>query len=541
MIARDIGRITLGGVRAMGNGSPSIATAVRSLRSSLVSNSAIQAALVIAVSGVLAGGYASLGDATAGGIIPPDLARLAGVAVGLVPPLIALSLILVVGHRLWWSGFVAFFAWLPFEDLARKFSGNDLRLYFVKYALFGAALVLAVGHLRPYIRPAFGRLTRPTLLVLTFAFVYAVPSAFIGGFRIPIIGIVVRFFFIALVPLGFYLALDRDRFRRVLMGLGVMSSGICAVGIAQAIIGPEFLNPSFEIATLPHLVVLRSGGQVIQPAGPFVDVARFASMTTITVLLGVVLLRIAVTRNHRFAGGVFMATGVAASFASAGRASFVFSMVIAASGVLFVGRRAATGRVAVLVAAGLVVAVVLATSGGVVGDLASGRTEFLSSTLSPFGEQSEIVPRSKYYGRNLVAGIRNGNYVGLGTGNQSIGTQYFDVEDRVGTLSESGWGQIAVEWGVLGLAAWVFWVACWLSRAIAIARSASSSSSGIADAVAPIVLWMVLILGVYFGFGGNFFDNYITNIFFWLLSGAVFASEKATVPLEHAKLVASPA
>jgi hypothetical protein len=479
---------------------------------------------IVAFVGLFAGVYSA--DSLGGSTLLPAMVTSAILGIArLVPVLVFVAAVFLVGQRVWWSGFVMFAGWLPVEDLVRKFSGNDLRLYFVKYVLFTIAVVLATPEIRRFVAPAFGRLSRSTLVLLTCAFAFAIPSVVIGGWTIPVIGIAVRFFFIALVPVGYYLATDVRRFQVVLQCIGVIAAAVCGVGIAQAVIGPEFLNPSSSIVSLPHLVVLRSGGQVVQPSGPFVDVARFASMTTITVLIGVTLLRLASTRRQRFGAALLMSIGLVASFASAGRASLVFSVVIALFGIFYVPGRSASGRLAAFGAALLVIAVVVGASGGVAGQLAADRTEFFSTTLNPFGQRSEIVPRSKYYGRNLVAGVRNGHYLGLGTGNQSIGTQYFDAQNRVGTLSESGWGQVAVEWGVLGLAIWVYWVVRWLGRAMAAARYASPLAP-LGRAAPTMTLWMVLILGVYFGFGGNFFDNYVTNIFFWLFSGAVFAAER---------------
>src|SRR6476660_67575 len=51
----------------------------------------------------------------------------------------ALAVALTRNH--WWTGLALFFAWLPFEDLVRKFAGNDIRVYFVKDALLAVAVL----------------------------------------------------------------------------------------------------------------------------------------------------------------------------------------------------------------------------------------------------------------------------------------------------------------------------------------------------------------------------------------------------------------
>ena len=134
----------------------------------------------------------------------------------------------------------------------------------------------------------------------------------------------------------------------------------------------------------------------------------------------------------------------------------------------------------------------------------------------------ELLPRVGYYLSNAAQGIEASNTIGRGTGDQSVGTQYLG-ENRPEQKSESGWGAVATEWGLLGLAVWCSWVFLWVRRGFAIARSSLPSSA--VTPIAPLLaLWVFLMLVVYFSFGPGFFDNYVTNIFFWLLSGVLFSA-----------------
>ena len=181
------------------------------------------------------------------------------------PPVVGVSAALsavwvswLSGHRRWSAGFVAFFVWLPFEDLIRKFSGNDLRVYAVKYGLFAFAMFAAWPKIRGLWGKTLGPLQLPTLFMLSVAFIYAIPSA-LSDPLIPLTGMLVRFLFIGLIGLGGYIGRDAARLRRFVFALAGSSAAVCCVGLVQTVVGPEFLNPRVADAHLTHLLLSAPG------------------------------------------------------------------------------------------------------------------------------------------------------------------------------------------------------------------------------------------------------------------------------------------
>lgn len=451
-----------------------------------------------------------------------------------VYPVIALALsLLVVSSRHWWTGLALFFGWLPFEDLVRKFAGNDIRVYFVKDLLLILALIGIAPRLKGCWREPLGKLWWPTMAVFAVALVFSLPSALVSP-ALPLIGIRVRFFYALLFPIGVYLASDRERLRRATTPLAVLGASVCAIGIAQTLIGPEFLNPSEAEAAplLNNLVVVKNVGdsEVVRPSGPFADVSRFASMTIVSLTLGLCAFRLADTSRRRQLGALAIVVSLAAAFATGSRTSLLVCLPLAAFGFLFTGRHGLrrSRSTLLLFAAGLVIAGVVA--GGAVSEESSQRSDFYAETINPNSENFEIGSRLATYAGAAAGGLRDGGYVGRGTGTESTGKQYLDV-DAEQSGAESGWGSVGAEWGVLGLGVWCVWVYLWIRRAIAAARQERDTPA--APTTAIIAFYVGVLLVIMFSFGANFFDNYISNIFFWLLSGVAFA---VPAPLRRLRL-----
>ncbi len=154
---------------------------------------------------------------------------------------------LVILHN-WRAGFYFFLVWLLFEDLIRKYLGNNMAIFFAKDCLAALTYISLLVAIRRKQARAFHP---PFLVFLSLFFWFAVlqvfnpysPSVFYG-----FLGLKVDFFYIPLMFLAYALIRDeRDlhRFLLIFMLLAVVISGL---GIAQGILGPQFLNPP----TLQH-------------------------------------------------------------------------------------------------------------------------------------------------------------------------------------------------------------------------------------------------------------------------------------------------
>ncbi len=455
-----------------------------------------------------------------------------------VYPVAALALAVpVLARSRWWLGLGLFFLWLPFEDLVRKFSGNDLRVFLVKDLLLVLAVVSVAPRLRGCWRKPLGRAWLPTMAVFVVAALYSLAPALTNP-SLPAVGLLLRFFFALLFPVGAYLAMDSDRLRRAIFSLAVLGAVVCSLGVAQSLIGPEFLNPSEAGADLTHLVVVKTIGtnEVVRPSGPFADVGRFASMTIVALTLAICSFRLAATRFQRRVGAVAIALALAGSFASGSRTSVLVCAALVAGSLYGSRGRVAVPSVALL--GGLLGAVaLLGLAFAPIAVESSQRADFYAETLNPTSGNFEVFSRLRSYAANAGAGIRSGGLLGNGTGTQSLGRQYLvspagavGGDEQLQADSESGWGSVAQEWGILGLIVWCAWVVSWLAGLVRASRIDLATSS---RTVTPIIaLYLASLLTVMFSLGAGFFDNYIANCFFWLLSGVVFRSQaRPTAPL----------
>jgi O-antigen ligase len=285
------------------------------------------------------------------------------------------------------------------------------------------------------------------------------------------------------------------------------------------------LNPQATDPALQHLTVLKTVGKeaVLRPSGPFADVSRFASMTIVAVLLGFCSLRLNTQGVRRQLSLVAIVLSLAGAFASGSRASLLVCLPLAAFGALTWRRSGKRRRVPAILVVGVVVALVFGR--GVVATTSVTTADFYTATLNPSSQSFEAGPRLIWYGLDARRGIALGGLTGRGTGDQSTGRRYLQANDGDAIGTESGWGSVAIEWGLFGFCAWTFWAIGWTRLAVRLARK---QSSGPAKPIRPLIAFYIAsVLIALFSLGSGFFENYISNIFFWLLSGVAFIQVRA--------------
>src|SRR6266852_1623234 len=158
---------------------------------------------------------------------------------------LSLVIVALVVHILndWRSGVLLFLVWLLFEDLARKYLGNSMTVFFAKDVLIGVAYLSYFTAKRKHQVEAF---KIPFLLPLAIFFWFAViqvfntwsPSILYG-----LLGLKLYFYYVPLMLLG-YAMLERpkdlERFLVVNIVAGIVVAGL---GIAQSVLGASFLTP----------------------------------------------------------------------------------------------------------------------------------------------------------------------------------------------------------------------------------------------------------------------------------------------------------
>jgi hypothetical protein len=430
--------------------------------------------------------------------------------------------------RSWRSTLLLFLIWLMLEDLLRKLAGNAIATYFVKDVIL---LVLMSGffmdrQVRGAWVAATGRARLALYALVAWAMVMAIPGLF-TDWRLPLLGLRIDFLYLPLVVVGFVIARDRQELERWAVALAVILAVTSTVGLIQAMVGPEFLRPSVSTPGLLNLELTRftpGNTEVFRPTGTFVEPGRFLSMALagLTVSLGAFFL----TRGRaRVVVVVCVLVNLAAVWTSGGRTGVLwgaFMVIVAALAPVMAERRPTMNR-AVAVTAAMLIAI-----GGlnlVAPSLISSRAEFYSTTLDPNAETNEWAFRWKNYTHDTVRGIALGGLIGQGTGQESLGKQYIyggEANDPLGLYQvEAGYGSVAIEWGIVGLALWLWWSVAWLLRMVTSTRRALGDRVSAFGII--VTAWFLFLMFVAFFGGFANFQNYINNVFLWFLSGMVFA------------------
>jgi len=172
-------------------------------------------------------------------VLAGDLTALAYIALGLA---VAASLTTILGR--WRTGLYVFLGWLFFEDLARKYLGNNMVIYFGKDILVGMVyLSFFLAYRKKEVQTFTLPFRLPLLIFLWFGLIQvfnpASTSLFYG-----ILGMKLYFYYIPLIFVGYALIdkeSDLQKFYPYLLGLSLV---VALLGIAQSILGHTFLNPA---------------------------------------------------------------------------------------------------------------------------------------------------------------------------------------------------------------------------------------------------------------------------------------------------------
>src|SRR5579863_9248243 len=452
----------------------------------------------------------------------------------------AIALLVIVAATLnnWRIGVLLFILWLLFEDLARKYLGNGLILFFGKDVL-AAITYLSLWRAKrrgevPWFKPPF---IVPLALFFALAFVQMfntwTPSVLYG-----FLGLKLYFYYFPLIYAGYALIRNANDLEQLLfynLGLGML---IALLGIIQSIVGLKFLNPS---ALAPELEVLGNLTRfspithraVPQPTSVFVSTGRFASYIILVVILALgANAYLLVTRRRGAAYGI-PAVGIAAvaTVQTGSRGSLIYvamSMLVLSAGFLWgAPRRWGRGRRLVkamrgaflVSAAGLFLMIEFFPSS------IGANWAFYSETLSPTSSASELQNRTWTYPlHNLMIALQHPRWLyGDGTGTASLGMQYVAKllgQAPIGFWVENGWGTLILEMGILGPILWIIWTSTLLYFSWKVVRRLRGT---VYFPVALSIFWYAFMLLVPFSYNGMApYQNYVMNAYLWLLIGVLF-------------------
>jgi hypothetical protein len=446
--------------------------------------------------------------------------------------------IVVTTLRNWRTGFYLFFVWMMFEDLVRKYMGNNLAVF------FGKDILLAFVYVALYVEIRRGRekaFRPPFLFALSIFFWLGVLQVFNPNsphILYGLLGFKVYFYYVPLMFVGYALIRTDADLLRLLTANALIAGLIAALGTFQAILGNTFLNPAKLDPNLEGLGNLYkstplSGRIFSLPDSVFVSSGRYAEYlvwTFIVVMATAAYLLLHPSGRRTIIFAVVGVLGVA-TLLSGSRSAVVgvaaSSLVLSAAFLWGAPWRwgQAHRRVRAIRRSLIVAALSLAALLLLFPEEAGSRIAYYSETLNPNSSAYEGVNRSWDYPiHNLLDAFRDPNWVlGNGIGTTTLGGQY--VANVLGTQTlriavEEGYGQLIIEMGILGPILWILWTAVLLYSSWKVVRALRNTRL---FPIAIAIMWYAFLLLYVFTYAGLApYENYISNVFLWLLVGVLF-------------------
>ena len=438
----------------------------------------------------------------------------------------------------WRRGFYLFFVWMTFEDLARKYAGNSLFLFFGKDILLGLIYLSFFAAWRQRREKIF---RPPFLLFLSLFFWLAVvqifnqnsPSVLYG-----LLGIKMYFYYAPLMFIGYSLVRNDEELRKFLVLNAVLAIVVSAVGIMQSVVGNSFLNPinlAPDLQKLGDLQKVTASGQIFNlPDSVFVSSSRYSGYLAIAfpITMGAAGFFLLYKKKNREL--IFVALGMlgVASLMSGSRGTLVSALLTAVLlSIAFIWgapwrARRANQMIKAIRRSALAIVAAVALMAFMFPQQAGTRLEFYTDTLLPNSSDYQLGFRAwDYPVNNLLMAFDEPNWVGgNGIGTTALGTQY--VQKLVGQSAlpspvEEGFGTMIVEMGILAPFLWVLWSASLLYFAWRVTRSLRQTRY---FPIAIAITWYCFVLLFLWTWGSlDAFENYTCNIFLWLLVGVLFA------------------
>lgn len=482
-------------------------------------------------------------------VIGDDMSGLAYVALVLIVGVCTVAML-----NNWRNGLYLFLTWLLFEDLARKYLGNNMAIYFGKDFLVAIVYISFFIAYRDKKVATFRFPFRvPLLLFLWFGIMQifnpAASSVFYG-----LMGFKLDFYYIPLMFIG-YALMDSEKDLRRLFAVSLgLAAVISSLGIAQAILGHTFLNPAHPAEDIKDLSQLYrvapiSGAIIYRPTSVFVSDGRFSAYLILAFILavgfaGYLILRSRVGRNQAFAVLVLIVGAIALS---GSRGVLVWSLLNAAAALVafFWGapwRQGEAMRIVrtvqrILLGSAVAVVILLFTFP----EALLSRYAFYNETLSLDSPTSELMYRAHEYPlHNFVAAFDSPRWAyGYGLGTASLGTQYVARimhAAPMGVGVESGYGEILLELGIVGLALWVI-----LSASIVVStwHVVKKMRGSPLFPLAFVIFWYSFMVLVPLTFNGlNTYQNFVMNAYLWLLLGVLYRLPTMKLAAESGREVA---
>ncbi len=438
----------------------------------------------------------------------------------------------------WHRGLYILLAWVVFEDLFRKYLGNNMAIFFGKDFL---AIVLYLAFFVARRKDRVAVFKPPFFKFFMFFFWFGLLQVFnpnSSSIFYGIMGMKIDFLYFPLIYIGYALIETEADVRRFFSFNSILILIVVGLGIAQAILGQKFLNPTVlqeDIRSLSttYRIAPISGLVAYRPNSIFVSGGRFQDFLLLSWMVSLGYGGYLLMRSKRHRTLAFLTIGVIAAGAimSASRGVFMWSAggaIIVVLGFLWgaAWREGEALRIlraiqrAVLVTVlGLIALVVIFP------DEVGSRFAIYWETLSPSSSASELAFRARDYPlENFLKAFSYPDWAtGYGIGTGSLGVQYVARIMHAAPMMvnvENGYGQLLLELGIAGL---LLWIALSLSIVMATWKVAKSLKGTpwfpLAFAIFAYATMLMLPMS-YIGFVT--YQDFIVNAYFWLLLGILF-------------------
>lgn len=442
------------------------------------------------------------------------------------------------------KGVYFFIIWLLFEDLARKYLGNNMAIYFAKDAL---ALIVYISYFMAVrkkqvdtFRPPF---LVPLMVLVWFGFLQVFNPAS-TSLAYGAMGMKLYFFYVPLIMVGYSLFETEEQLRKFFFVNVGVAAVIAGLGIAQAIIGPTFLNPAIPAEDIRELSTLYrvspvTNTVIYRPVSVFVSDGRFGFYMILAWILcfglgAYLLLR---SRKGRIFASACLGVVTVAIALSGSRGALLWTagsgLICAAAFIWGAPWKQGGGgalriirtiqRTLLFGGAALILLFMFNPTA------LMSRWAFYSETLAWNTPQSELVYRLRDYPlQNFIGAFNYPRWpYGYGIGTASLGVQYVTrffhaAPPTLGT--ENGYGQILIELGIVGLILWIVMSvvvsrSCWL-----VVRKLKGSPW---FPLAFVIGWYAFLLLIPLTYNGMVaYQNFVENAFLWLLIGILFRIPK---------------
>jgi len=452
---------------------------------------------------------------------------------GVIPLVIAVTVAILNN---WRRGLYAFVFCILFEDFVRKYLGNNMVIYFAKDAI---VLILCLSFFRPGVVKKIDKFQPPFRIALALFFwlfllqVFnpASPSLFFG-----LLGMKMIFMYVPLCYVGYAFAKTEEEVQRLFSFLLVLILIVAALGLAQSIIGPSFLNPQTlqeDIRAIGSLYRYTSSGVgAYRPTSVFVSPGRFQNFLILSWIVSFGYAAYLIVRGVRKRTLAFatLATVAAASVMSASRGVFMWnigSMLVMAAGFLWGApwRQHETIRVLrAIQRAALLTGLAMIILTAIFPDALGARLTVYSETLLPNSPGSQLVHRTQTYPmQQLKLAFESDRWlIGYGSGTVGFGLQYLRrflsvLPPPVGV--ESGLGNLVVELGILGL---VLWVVLGLAITLSAWRVVKHLRSTPWFPLAFSIFLFTVLIFFPMMYAGMPYQDFILNGYLWLLLGILY-------------------